>query len=727
MNVGTLLIAASFAVAFVSLYFHIRGARGNVFARVTAERLCYLSGGFIFIAAALLMWAFIDGWYQYAYVYSYSSRELPLTLRIAAFWAGQEGTFLLWAALLQVFGVLVIRASDEDEGVLMTVITVTQIFILFVLLVNSPFRYVWQQFPEQFSPANIPHNGAGLNPLLQDFWMVIHPPVLFLGYASATVPFAYAIAALVKREYASWVRKAYRWIVFSMASLGVGIFLGGYWAYKVLGWGGYWGWDPVENSSLIPWLVIVALTHGAIVQRRRQALVKTNIALALMAFILIFYATFLTRSGVLSNFSVHSFGDLGITRHLVFFMAFFAAVSVGLFAWRARGMHGEPLGERALSWDTLMAYGVITLCFYAFLILVGTSMPILSTVFGGRPFSVQQGYYNNMSMPLGLLVLGFIALAGVARFSGRALLGIVAALLAVSAAAGIAFNLRYTDSVFAYVFSAFAVFVALASVLDIVQLKSGAVLPSRLCHIGVALLVLGVVASNAHSTSHRQRLALGATQRVGGVELTFRGIAEREKSALMFTMDSGRGPRDIETFYYIEPRMNSLYREPCIVYGFGGDIYISPIEFTSGIERLTRVELTKGEEASMQDFSVRFEGFDIDRERMLAGEVTLFAKLHVVRGGAATVAAPGVKFSGDSQRQHVDAYLPWGKRRVSLLDFNVNEGRVLVHVDTAPGAAVPPDTALVEVSFKRLIWLVWIGTVFIAAGGVLAMRRFSGA
>ena len=521
------------------------------------------------------------------------------------------------------------------------------------------------------------------------------------------------------------VRKAYRWIVFSMASLGVGIFLGGYWAYKVLGWGGYWGWDPVENSSLIPWLVIVALTHGAIVQRRRQALVKTNIALALMAFILIFYATFLTRSGVLSNFRCI---------HLVISESRGTWCSSWRFSppYRSACSRGAPGNARRAAGRACAVVGHADgyRRHYALLLRVSHPCRHIDAHFvdglWGRPFSVQQGYYNNMSMPLGLLVLGFIALAGVARFSGRALLGIVAALLAVSAAAGIAFNLRYTDSVFAYVFSAFAVFVALASVLDIVQLKSGAVLPSRLCHIGVALLVLGVVASNAHSTSHRQRLALGATQRVGGVELTFRGIAEREKSALMFTMDSGRGPRDIETLYYIEPRMNSLYREPCIVYGFGGDIYISPIEFTSGIERLTRVELTKGEEASLQDFSVRFEGFDIDRERMLAGEVTLFAKLHMTRGGPQRW-WPRREIQ---RRQPAAAYRrapPVGKTQGVAARFQRERGRVLVHVDTAPGAAVPTDTALVEVSFKRLIWLVWIGTVFIAAGGVLAMRRFSGA
>jgi cytochrome c-type biogenesis protein CcmF len=182
----------------------------------------------------------------------------------------------------------------------------------------------------------------GMNPLLMDPWMVVHPPILFLGYASATIPFGYAVAALLKNDYRNWLGLSYRWVLFSMATLGVGIFLGGYWAYKVLGWGGYWGWDPVENSSLIPWLVVVALMHGMIIQKRRGALVRTNIFLSMLYFILVFYSTFLTRSGVLSNFSVHSFGAEGISGYIIYFILFYVIVSAYLFITRLRKIPATP-------------------------------------------------------------------------------------------------------------------------------------------------------------------------------------------------------------------------------------------------------------------------------------------------------------------------------------------------------------------------------------------------
>ena len=280
-----------------------------------------------------------------------------------------------------------------------------------MLVIYSPFRYVWQANPEHFAVGTIPPDGAGLNPLLQDPWMVAHPPVLFIGYAAATVPFAYAIAALLRKDFSTWIERSRRWTLFTMTSLGIGIFLGGYWAYKVLGWGGYWGWDPVENSSLIPWLALVALVHGTLVQRRKGALVRTNIALALASYVLVFYSTFLTRSGVLSNFSVHSFSDLGLSRHLVFFMLFYVVISVFLFVRRFRDMSAKRLGESAVAWDTLVAYGITIL--HLRLPHPGRDLDAHRLVALHRALLLQTGYYNGISVPMGLLILCTIALAAI--------------------------------------------------------------------------------------------------------------------------------------------------------------------------------------------------------------------------------------------------------------------------------------------------------------------------
>jgi len=277
----------------------------------------------------------------------------------------------------------VIRSDDEYGNIILAIIVLTQIGLLLIIAKPgySPFRYIWDTFPKHFSPGFLPPDGAGLNPLLQNPWMIIHPPVLFIGYASATIPFAYAISGLLKNDYSSWIDRSYRWVLFSMTSLGIGIFLGAYWAYTVLGWGGYWGWDPVENSSLIPWLVIVALMHGLLLQKRKKVLVKTNIFLALLSLILVFYSTFLTRSGVLSDFSVHSFGDLGSSGNLIFFIIFFIIISVFLFIKRIRDMISEPLGEKIFTVENIICFGILALCFYSLFILIGTSMPILSGIF----------------------------------------------------------------------------------------------------------------------------------------------------------------------------------------------------------------------------------------------------------------------------------------------------------------------------------------------------------
>ena len=193
---------------------------------------------------------------------------------------------------------------------------------------------LWNVSPEEFKLMEIPGDGTSMNPLLMNPWMIAHPPVLFLGYASSTIPFGYAIAALLKGDYNSWIKKSYPWVIFSMLTLGVGIFMGGYWAYLVLGWGGYWGWDPVENSSLIPWLVSVALMHGLMLQSRKDLLKRSNIVMALAYFILVFFSTFLTRSGVLSDFSVHSFGKSRIIYFLLAEIVFLIIVSAFLFIRR---------------------------------------------------------------------------------------------------------------------------------------------------------------------------------------------------------------------------------------------------------------------------------------------------------------------------------------------------------------------------------------------------------
>ena len=721
MNMGPILILVALALSALSLVFHARSVGGNPLAGVTAQRLFYLSGIAVTFAVILLFTAFLSHSFQYTYVYNYSSRDLPVAYLIAGFWAGQEGTFLLWVFLLYIYGYVIIRSREQDESVLMSIVTITQIFILILLLIYSPFRFVWESHPEHFARGAIPPDGAGLNPLLQDPWMVLHPPVLFMGYAAATIPFAYAVAALLKNDLTAWVAKSYRWVLYTTTTLGVGIFLGGYWAYKVLGWGGYWGWDPVENSSLIPWLVLVALLHGMTVQRRKGALVRTNLSLALLSFILVFYSTFLTRSGVLADFSVHSFGDLGLSRHLIFFMLFYVIIAAFLMVKRFPAAKGKPLSPGGFAWDTLVCYGIMSLGFFALLVLIGTSMPILSGVFGGRPFSVKTSFYTNLSIPLGALILVLMGAAGYAQFKQKPEFRFLAVVMGAALFMGTVFNLNHTAHPVAYVFSFLALAVIITGIIDLLRFSAPAVLASRMAHLGVAVMVLGFITSSLHSTTEQKKLVMNRAESLRFITLTFKGATDTEKSSLRYLLQRGRSMDNIETPYYIDLRTRSLYREPYISYGFFHDVYISPVEYRSGLMDLSRVDLSKNEEGEIQGMKVLFKGFEIDRAHMASVEPRLYANVDITLNGTTYAVKPGIVFSGEG-RKNLDAKIPATGRRVSMASFDVDNGRIALFVEPLKSAQVPPDTVLVEVSFKRLIWFVWLGTLLVTAGGFAAFR-----
>ena len=346
----------------------------------------------IFAASAVQMTLLLQHRFDVSYVNAYSSRDLPLHFLLSTFWAGQEGSFLLWCFWGAVIGFFVWRSAKEQEAPVMIVYLATFLGIVAILCKQSPFKLL---------PPPVPPDGVGLNPLLQDPWMVIHPPVMFTGFASLSVPFAFAMAALWKKRWDDWVVRALPWALLTFLTLGTAILMGGYWAYKTLGWGGYWGWDPVENTSLVPWLFTAALVHGMFLQRSRKRHRKVNLLLASGAYLTILYGTFLTRSGVLADFSVHSFIDLGITAWLVSILLGFLALSVGAIAWRWRAIPViEEEESAALSRSVLFILGIAVFCALAFVILLGTSAPLLTRL-SGNPSQVQTAFYNKTTAPGG--------------------------------------------------------------------------------------------------------------------------------------------------------------------------------------------------------------------------------------------------------------------------------------------------------------------------------------
>jgi cytochrome c-type biogenesis protein CcmF len=717
-NAGNMLIIASLFVSLAALVLTVAAAAGKESLAVPSRKLNLAASAGIGAAMLLLLYYFIECDYRFAYVYGNSSRDLSLIYRIAAFWAGKEGSFLLWLFLLNAFGIFIARKKDDASSITTSVILLSQIFILVILMVESPFMYVWDRFPEHFSPGTLPPDGAGLNPLLKDPWMVAHPPVLFLGYASSTVPFGYAIAALLKKEYRDWIRSAYPWLLFSMVTLGIGIFLGGYWAYTVLGWGGYWGWDPVENSSLIPWLTAIALVHGFLVQRRHGGLVRTNVLLALLYFILVIYSTWLTRSGVLSNFSVHSFAASEIAMFLLAFLLIYVIGSSALFIARIKTMIGTKLETALMDWKTMTVYGIIVLVLYSLIILTGTSMPLITQWLAERPSNVTAAFYNNFSTPFGSMILVLMALSTTLIIAKpENLFGketIAAGILTVIL--GIAINWGFTNNPAAYIFAILAVFLIARALFDVWKTKSLSPLPSRISHIGIGLMVLGIVTSSFHTTAVQKKLIKGEDAAVDSLRIMFTGFNEGKESYLRFTVRNGSKAAIVKTSYYFDEKTGSIYKEPYIIAGFLSDVYIAPENFESGADTVTNAVMAKGEEKEIGGMKVRFIGFRT--EHMTSGEPNTYAEL-LVNG---IPLAPGMKFSV-GRIQQLDRNIPGTDRSVSLREIDANSKKILVNITPGKNTVIPPDSVVITVTKKRLIWLVWLGTILIAAGGSYAFAR----
>ncbi len=352
------------------------------------------------LAALALVYLFLTDNFQVEYVASYSDRSLPLFYKLTAFWAGQKGSLLFWAWVLSLFVVLVIfnNRKDQDDAntpYVYLVLAGTLAFFLFLLCtVSSPFQVL----------GFMPTDGQGLNPMLQNPGMIFHPPTLFIGYIGFTIPFAYAIAAMITGSTgASWIRKTRVWNVLSWIFLSIGIILGGQWAYVELGWGGYWAWDPVENASFIPWLVSTAFIHTAIIQERRGIMKVWNMVLIQLTFLLCIFGTYLVRSGILQ--SVHDFGSTGLGAYFLFFMAVVAIGGIYLLAESYNEFKTPGSVDSYLSRESTFLFNNVVLLALAFATFLGTVFPILSELVTGNKVTVGQPFFNQVNTPLFLILV----------------------------------------------------------------------------------------------------------------------------------------------------------------------------------------------------------------------------------------------------------------------------------------------------------------------------------
>ena len=416
--IGQILVLFGFVVCALAGYAYLQAARtGNSEWRWIGRAAWGAMTASLAAAAVILMILLLTHQFQYSYVYQQTSRALPTHFLVSSFWAGQEGSFLLWILLMSALGLVLMRTKRAWEAPVMAIVAGSQWFLISMIsglqlgplrIGASPFATLAEKFPDAPMlqiPGFVPADGSGLNDLLQNYWMVIHPPTLFLGFTLMAVPFAFAVAALWKRRYTEWIPQALPWALVATAVLGVGIAMGGYWAYETLSFGGYWAWDPVENSSLVPWLTGIAAIHTMIIRKRSGRGHKSTFLFCILSYMLVIYSTFLTRSGILGDISVHSFVDLGMMNQLLVWILSMGVVGFGLFAYRYRELPAPDREPHLLSREFMTFCGALLLACLAAVVTVGTSSPILGKLFREAPSTVPIDFYNRWSLPISILLV----------------------------------------------------------------------------------------------------------------------------------------------------------------------------------------------------------------------------------------------------------------------------------------------------------------------------------
>lgn len=518
----------------------------------SARNAALLTWPLLTIASVAMIISQVNGDFQIEYVWATTERSSDMFFKITALWGGQAGSLLFWSWLLSSFSVGALVLNWRSERRLMPyVITFTMATLAFFLYLNvvveNPFVRLWQDTSGNvvtalFQPAGtfpaIPQDGRGLNPLLRHPGMIIHPPMLYLGYVGMVIPWAFAMAALASGELSTnWIRATRRWSLVAWLFLSLGLILGGRWAYDVLGWGGYWGWDPVENAALLPWLTGTAFLHSVMIQEKRGMLKVWNMILVIISFLLVILGTFSTRSGIVS--SVHSFAQSPIGPPMFAFLAISALVSIGL--WLYRWQRGELAAEHQLeSWVSRESLFILNnLIFMAITVAVfwGSYAPIFTELFMGEKITLGPPYFNSVTGPLfGVMfvLMGVAPLTAWGRTSskrlGNAMLFPALATVAVVVLLFV-FGMRNIVAILAFALVAFAGFVTIYEIYRGVRAraKREPVLQAMwklfgrnrrryggyIIHLGVVIIGIGVIGSTLFQLETQQTLAEGESLTLG--------------------------------------------------------------------------------------------------------------------------------------------------------------------------------------------------------------------
>ena len=536
-DLGSTAVLLSFFVTLYALAASAVAAKTGSAAFSRSAENAILSVSFLLlVAVGCLVHGLVTLDFSLRYVALNTSTDLPVVYRVTALWAGQSGSLLLWSFVLSLYmSFSVIRSPDRAAGTYVNAVLcfVALFFLFLVAYIEDPFEKLGLAVDE----------GRGLNPILQNAYMAIHPLTLYVGYVGVTVPFAFGMGALISGNLGSgWIRNSRKYALFSWTFLSVGLLLGARWAYLELGWGGYWAWDPVENAAFMPWLTATAFLHSVMIQERRRMLMRWNLVLLIVTFFLSIFGTFITRTGIVS--SVHSFARSDIGQPFVGFMVFVLVFSFALLALRSGELRSERGFESALSRESAFLFNNLLFLGAAFAVFLGTIFPILSEAVTGKKILVGPPYFNAVGVPMGLVLILLMGVGPLVSWGKSSSANLArnflfpAASGAVVLAALVASGMRdlialVTFSICGFVAS--TVFVEyfrgirvrtrrgenpVSALLNLIS-RNRRRYGGYVVHLGVVLLVVGITASSVFVTQREVVLEKGDSFFLGGYELVF--------------------------------------------------------------------------------------------------------------------------------------------------------------------------------------------------------------
>ena len=621
--------------------------------KIPSVRLVKICAGLsaTFVAAAsLLLWTLIfANDFTVEYVAAYSSTKLPTIYKISAFWAGQQGSFLLWLLVHSMAGVTLTFRRTNAAAV--AVYFLLQAVLTALVLAKSPFAP---------NPAQVVE-GVGLNPLLQDFWMAIHPPIIFVGYALLAVPFALSLGSLLTEAASrSWLDEARIWTLAAWSFLGAGIFVGGYWAYKVLGWGGYWGWDPVENSSLVPWLMAAVLLHLVNLARKKSAvLIQAHVA-ATFTYALVVYGTFLTRSGILGDFSVHSFASSTVGAAIALADAVILIGGLTVILWKAKQLPQGALYDKHGESAFAVLLGSLLIIFVAAIVWVGMSMPLLSQLVG-EAAAVDTDFYVKSTAPIAAVIVALLI----------------------------------------YTFAKFGRTISLGG---------------KIAHVGFVAMLAAIVLSSTGDTV-TQELKPRAKVQVDGHEVIYEGQTfsdDGREKFYVYTVDG----EVVRALTKLRGNGTDAAREPAIHKSFSGDVYIAP--HAPEVDDVFELMLTRGVFAMDGELGYVFTDAQIDRDSN-GNPIQATATITITDGEIVEAIHPTITVTPDGgTSQAIEVFK--GQRRVRLTGISGDLQKARLEIlPTIEKLSNMPITA--TVTTKPYIWLLWLSVTTICFGTLFAIKK----